>query len=281
MRPERRRRDRSLVRPGAALLLGLAAWPLAADPPDLVTDRPDQTESAAIVPPGTVQLELGATFTRDEEAGERVETLEGPGTLARFGISERLELRLGWRGWVSAETRRDGADSLPPTPRLQTTEGRGDAQLGFKLGLRSGRGKSPQMALLAGATIPAGDAELTSDEVDPFFRLSFAHTLSRQISLGYNVGASRESDPVAGEGTTSFLYTLVLGLPLAQRWGAFVEVFGETDEGSAGESRNALDAGLTFLARPNLQLDLAAGRGLSAAADDWFAGLGLSVRLPQ
>jgi hypothetical protein len=33
--------------------------------------------------------------------------------------------------------------------------------------------------------------------------------------------------------------------------------------------------------RPNLQLDAAAGVGLSSAADDVFVGLGLSVRLPR
>ena len=38
--------------------------------------------------------------------------------------------------------------------------------------------------------------------------------------------------------------------------------------------------GMTFLVLPNLQLDVSAGKGLSREAPDWFAGAGVSFRLP-
>jgi hypothetical protein len=41
----------------------------------------------------------------------------------------------------------------------------------------------------------------------------------------------------------------------------------------------SFDAGFTFLTSENVQLDLSGGVGHSA--DDWFAGTGISFRLPR
>ena len=49
--------------------------------PDLVTDRPDQTESAYTVPKGLWQLEIGALFTHDNDGlvrGELFDFQEDP-----------------------------------------------------------------------------------------------------------------------------------------------------------------------------------------------------------
>ncbi len=45
----------------------------------------------------------------------------------------------------------------------------------------------------------------------------------------------------------------------------------------AGES-GPIDGGFTYLVRDTLQLDVAAGVGLSDEADDWFVGIGVSAR---
>ena len=63
--------------------------------PELVTDRPDQTESSVVVPPGYVQLETGWTFSHNKADGIRNETHEFPGTLLRIGVLDRVEFRLG------------------------------------------------------------------------------------------------------------------------------------------------------------------------------------------
>lgn len=53
--------------------------------PELVTDRPDQTESSAVVPPGYVQVETGWSLSRNQEGGIRTNTHAFPGTLFRIG----------------------------------------------------------------------------------------------------------------------------------------------------------------------------------------------------
>lgn len=43
----------------------------------------------------------------------------------------------------------------------------------------------------------------------------------------------------------------------------------------------SLDGGLTFGIRDNVQLDISAGVGLNRAADDWFVGAGVAIRVPR
>lgn len=260
-----------------SLLIAVAGGaPAQTDPGELITDRPDQTESAETVAPGFVQIELGATFRREDEAGVRVEILSVPETLARIGIAQRFELRVGWDGFLAGDVEGGGFDF--------DDEGAGDASLGFKLKLRDGAGGGPAVALLAETSVPVGDDAFTSDEFDPSLRLSVAHDLSERLSLGWNVGMSlaTEDDALGGETTlaTAF-YTVALGIGISDRTGAFIEVFGDIPTSASGGPANSFDGGFTWLLKPNLQLDAAAGFGLSDAADDFFAGIGLTVRLPR
>lgn len=264
----------------AFLLLPSLVPAFAQEAPELITDRPDQTESSVVVPPGSIQIELGWTMTRDDVDGVRFESSEVPGTLLRIGLAEAVELRIGWTGWVDEEVRASGS--------TLGVDGLGDAELGAKIHLRSENGGAPEMALLIGTSVPVGDGELTSDRFDPSLRLLLSHSLSDRIDLGYNVGLAFDTvvdDPTGSEDVRStlsnYIYTVAMGFGLTDRLGAFVEFYGEIPASASGGPAHSFDSGLTYLLCPNLQLDLAAGLGLSEAADDWFVGLGLSVRLPR
>ena len=73
----------------------------------------------------------------------------------------------------------------------------------------------------------------------------------------------------------------VFGMAAGEKLGAFVELFGNPILSGVGESSSSFDGGFTYLVRPNVQLDAFAGTGLSGDAPDWFAGLGISFRLPR
>jgi hypothetical protein len=162
--------------------------------------------------------------------------------------------------------------------------GSGDAVIGAKFGLRHGDGLSPAIALLVHSSVPVGDQAFTSDRYDSSFRLSASHDLEGGIGLGYNVGVETESSDTDGGGRSTLataIYTLSAGFPAGERLGLFVEAFGEIGLSADGPPANSLDAGVTYLLRPNLQLDAAVGVGISDAAADWFAGVGISFRLPR
>ena len=64
------------------LLVPVGTGVARAQSPDMVTDRPDQTESAAVVPRGLLQVETGYLFARDGD----VDGYAVPGTLFRIGL---------------------------------------------------------------------------------------------------------------------------------------------------------------------------------------------------
>ena len=284
--------------------------------PDLITDRPDQTESTSIVLPGYYQIETGVNVTSSADGSKQS---SGPSTLLRIGIAEWMELRLGVAGWLEGNA--------------ENPSGFGDAEVGFKSFLFSEAGIRPEAALLVHFSVPVGENGHSSDRSDPSFRLSFSHTLSKRISLGYNAGIAWSTEqeqfdtwsseklrgraeraiqnltePFAPSGfigariwddaiataaarlvpqqkdrdtTSKFEYTLALGMDVSPRVGAYVELFGETPLSSDSSEEHYVDGGITFLLRDNMQLDLEAGAGLNDAADDWFVGAGLSVRFPN
>lgn len=260
-------------RPLCALVLGVAvlAAPSSAlaqdsdDDPPLVTDRPDATESSETVRPGRVQLEGGYTFL---DAGAVEEHSFGE-VLARVGIVERLELRIG----LNSFTRVDA-----PTGRLS---GLSDTSLGLKAKLLQGRGQGlrhPTIAVLATTSLPTGADELSSDAAEPELRLATAWELSDRLDLAYNVGWGWLNDPVSDERFSEFLASVALGYGLSDRWGAFVEYFGFYPEDEAGPDENFVDGGLTYLLTPDLQLDGRVGYRLDAGSEDLFVGFGTSVR---
>ena len=239
---------------------------MTASAQEMVTDRPDATESSSVVPQGTVQLETGWLYT---DSGQDLERHELPGTLVRIGMMDRVELRLGWGGYIDES---GGGDQ----------NGIADGELGTKLYMFAEDGGRPETALLASISLPIGDDAFTSDAVDPAFRFSMAHTLNDTFSLGYNLGMEwgTETDEIGRESTLStFVYTAALGAGLTDTVGTYIEALGDVGL-SADGAAHSLDGGFTWLMRKNTQLDMFAGVGLSRDADNWFAGAGISILLP-
>lgn len=252
-------------------LLFVWAWP-AQGQDEMITDRPDQSESTAIVGRGVFQLETGITIERDESALVVQENREWAGSLLRWGLSERFELRFGFTGYTEAVT--EVADGKT------TASGLGDAELGFKLRLRDGQGRSPAIAFLAATTLPVGEEGLSSERYDPTVRFAFDHELGDALGLGWNVGYRRESapGPAGVEHQDYVLYSASLGISAGERWGTYFELFGDVAAGGSGEDSHSFDTGITYLLTPDLQLDLEAGLGLNGAAPDTFFGFGVSWR---
>src|SRR5690242_18428459 len=85
----------------AALLAGPAltcAAQTGGGVPELVTDRPDFTESSEVVGPRVVQIESGFTLEQDDASTRQ---MTAPQMLVRVGIGRRAELRFAGDGFVS------------------------------------------------------------------------------------------------------------------------------------------------------------------------------------
>ena len=243
----------------------------------LVTDRPDQTESASIVPSGHIQVELGVAYAfedlgnlgsisgrTDVNPGEEI-VLSLPALLVRVGVSETFELRLGGE---FSDVKRDRSDYT------EDFSGVGGLVLGGKAKVLDETGVIPQTALLVHLTLPYGNDKLSPERVTSDMRLSMAHTLSEDFGIGYNIGV--ESDAV---GQLFGLYTLAVGTSISDQFGTFVELYGNAPW--EDDAAHAFDAGFTWLLSDNIQLDISAGIGLTDAAVDNLLSTGVSVRFPD
>jgi hypothetical protein len=246
-------------------------------PPEMVTDRPDATESAVVVPRGHFQFELGYSHSELDFEGILGSTDSFPEVLVRIGLSQSLELRAGFDGYGWDEESVSGTESA-------SSEGVKDTSLGVKVGLFEEKGARPQMAVLATLNFPTGAEEFTESRLLPELRMAFANTLTERLSLGYNVGAfwfGEEQEDGTERTSASAIWSVSLGIGITERLGGFVEAFGNPVLSALGSSSAAVDGGLTYLVRPNVQLDLYGGSGVSGDAPDWFAGLGISFRVPR
>ncbi|HEX9728526.1 MAG TPA: transporter [Gemmatimonadales bacterium] len=265
----------AMPRAGFGVFAGLVAAGVASgqEAPPLVTDRPDQTESAAVVPVGAFQFEVGARFAQAGSGAARLKALSIPGSLLRIGIFPLFEARLGFAGWLRSSQSGTGPVS-----------GMGDLDLGGKVRVLTGDGLSPAVALLAAVVLPTGQDGFGTVRADPAVRVAFSHGLTERISLGYNVGAmwgSVDGGAGATKTDTDLLYTVVLGSALTSRLSGFIEGFGTVATETVNASTHSLDGGFTFLVTATVQLDASGGFGLNEAADDWFGGIGLSLRVPR
>lgn len=235
--------------------------------PELVTDRPDQTESSSVVPAGSIQIETGASAEFDRGDFTESRDIRFNSTLLRYGLGADFELRLGTE---YLETRTGLIDS----PLSVTQNGFAPLHTGFKVQIAEESGFLPQIALLGGMnwSFLAGDA-YSSPFPGGGLRFAFGHTLSQKLSIGYNLGASWNGEQAGPE----YFYSAVLGFKLTEKLGAFIESFGNLPE--QGESEHLVDGGVTFLVTPVVQLDLSGGPGLNDGAPDGFISGGISVRL--
>lgn len=239
---------------------------------DFETDRPDFTEGAQSIEPGHLQLETGYTYVRDEAEGATFEAHSVPEALLRIGLSNAVELRVGWEGYVNERMSPnvDGADSR--------IEGVSDLSLGWKQMLAVDTASEVDFSYIFQLSLPTGSSETSSDEVEPELKLVFAHDLSDSAGLGMNLNLAS----IEGEESRIFeaSASLALGLDLTEQLGTYAEYFGFYPEAGVPETdRHYVNGGFTFMLTENAQLDVRAGLGLNAAADDFFTGAGFSFRI--
>lgn len=247
------------------LLTGAYSVSAQSSKPEIVTDRPDQTEAPSLVPAGGLQVETGFIYEKDQNAGITTTNYTYNTTLIKYGVNEHFELRfiseyLGEHVRLS-ETQKSSVKGFSPLA------------LGVKIKLAEENGFWPQAAIIGHINLKSGSEAFAPSYTAVDFRFTLAHTLSDRFSLSYNLGAEWDGE---APGAT-LLYTLSLGYVLTDRAGLFVESYSFFPE--EGKADNRFDAGFTYKFTPVVQWDISSGFGLSESAPDYFVSTGLSFRL--
>ena len=222
---------------------------------ELIGDRPDQTESAFVLPKGYFQFEDG--FVNEYESSD-VQNIAYSSMLLRYGLLNNMELRFGTDYLKTKQELFDDFSGFAPI------------YMGAKIHVQEEKGWIPQIAFLGHITIAnTGAKDYLQKYHSSQMVLTFNHTLNDKISVGYSLGVEFPSEIYDAIGT----YTLVTGFALTEKMSAFAEIYGDFSKNMYAD--NKVNGGVTYLVLPNLQLDFAGGFGLSQNSAKSYYSVGL------
>ena len=248
------------------LLLGLSFSLFSQDTlkmPDIVTDRPTQSESPVIVPAGFFQIETG--FIHEFVTSDITNTFYNT-TLLRYGLVRGWEIRLGMDYLKSVEQWNDDTQFI--------TRGFTPVFISSKLHIAREQGIWPEVAFCAGVGVSkTGAGAFMTSYLAPSLKIIASHTIGRNFSLGYNIISAWDGETAQPTG----IYTVSLGMSVSEGIGVFIENYAYFKKGLF-DFRS--DAGITWLIKKNLQVDLSGGLGLNSKAPNGFISCGISWRVP-
>jgi len=242
----------------------------------LVTDRPDQTESSVTVPKGSLQWESGFWFEKDSKSlisvDQQVNSTGFNSSLLRYGITQKIELRLG----VNVVNTHVLYNRMGLLETITLNTDLEPVYTGLKIKLVDESGFIPELAILGHFSIPKlstqKDVNIESD-----ITLAASYTLNQSLGLGINMGSHWSGNGIEYQ---DWFYSAVLSISHGEKLSSFWEVYSWDYELIGGKDIRA-DAGITYLLESNFQLDLSTGLGLSEYNPDFFISGGFSWRIPQ
>jgi hypothetical protein len=221
-------------------------------------DRPDQTETPALVPRGMFQLEAGFSYQRNKVNST---SLALPSALWKYGVNENFELRLITELAIDKDFDNDISGLNP-------------VLIGCKIKIAEEKGIFPKTSFIGHMSIPnAASTPYKTEFYGPEFRFVMQHTLSERFSLSYKLGS--EWDGISPEPT--FIYTLTTGCAITEKLGSYVELFGFAPQKQT--ANHSFDGGITYLITNDFMLDLSSGFGLTELAPDYYCAFGFSFRM--
>tara|TARA_R100000935_G_scaffold27623_1_gene47812 strand:+ start:888 stop:1724 length:837 start_codon:yes stop_codon:yes gene_type:complete len=227
--------------------------------PELITDRPDATESSVLIPKGYFQIEMGSQFS---DGSVQEDLTYGTGLL-RIGVLDNLEFRLGLdytRSKVKKSISMEEYHSFSPL------------LVGFKVGIAQEKGILPEIALLSHLYLPYTSENYNATGIE--LRFAFSHTLSNRSGISYNLGAGWDG---VNE-SIQYIYTVSYGYSLTENLGWYVEIYGDIPENI--KATHFLDSGFTYKLASNFQIDAYIGTAINNDPN-LIMGAGFSYRIPN
>lgn len=257
------------LRAGAlAIVLGLAQLPDAAGQHTL-SGPAGLVERLGNVMRGRVQLEGGYTFVHDRIAGATISEHVLPDLLLRVGLTDRLEVRLGWPGYL-ARSHDAPWSELPEGEVL-------DPNVGLMFDLFPQHGWIPQTAVAGAVPITLHGNLFAMDSFQPLGQVLYCWELGERTALVGTTGVAQRRDP--GDDYLQFQQTACLDYLLTDRLDVFAEWEMLVDHGSADDgSQHMLGGGIGYLWTDALQVSWKAGVGLDASAPDFLTGIRFALR---
>lgn len=254
---------------GALVTAQAAAAAGPTDPP-ICTDRPAKGNSVCTVPAGRFQLEAGLLdWARTDARGVRSESLTVGAAYAKFGLSDRSDLQVGFTPLVQLTTKAAGTH--------RRVSGFGDIVVRYKHRLSGGDGKV-QVGIIPFMKLPTAKSIIGNRMVEGGVAVPLSFSLGKAtMTLGPEVDLLADTD---GHGRHAALVNLAnISAPMASKLTAIVEVWSSLNFDPARTVKQAsADAALAYAVSNGLQLDLGANVGLTSDTPCFEGYAGFSVR---
>jgi len=230
---------------------------------ELITDRPDQTESSSTVPRKTLQIESGLLLGFAEGEDISLREILAPTTLFRYGVTKGFEIRMVHQ-LISIKNKKTSEDFT----------GIGDLEVGAKIQIFQKDGVNTEIAFLSHLLLPTGTEEVSIDNYGTINKLSISHELTDNIGIAYNLGYN-----YFGIDDGFFTYSLVFGIGITEKAGIYLETYGNV--GILDEYLANFDTGFTYLLKENFQLDFSFGTGINYKMNYISAGFSWNIGMQQ
>ncbi len=216
---------------------------------DMITDRPDMTESPNTVKPGTVQVETGAMLEmytiNIDKIDMNAKVMSLPSTLFRVGVFSFMELRLG-TSYITTSF-----DAIPEKIEMSHFSAY-DVSVKFNI-LDGGFG----LGFLAGCELNNANLGGETSSPNPYAIIAASHDVTDGWSMGYNAGIYFSGFNVDNGDFDNAFWSASSNFKINDKVGAFVELYYEL---AHGFNYNLFyDNGITYKVSENVQLDFSLG----------------------
>ena len=234
------------------------------EPPSRTEARPGFMGRLLDLARGRVMIEGGYAYVTDSSAGTTITEHVVPDMLLRVGVTERLEVRIGWPG--ASVVNQDGTlGSSSTTTTL-------DPNVGFMMDLWSQRGWLPQTAVLGSVPITLNGNRFAMSSLQPVSAFLYQWNLTDRLSLGGDSGLALYRDD--GDHYLQWQQSVDVDYLLTDRVGVFSQWQVLVDNGSADDAtRHMLSVGASWLCTDRLQITWRVGAGMNEPAPDFLTDI--------
>lgn len=239
---------------------------------DFCPDRPGIGTPPCTMDRGHAAIELGlGDWTLTRSPGAREDDIATGQLLVRYGLTDSLEVQVGWTAYTHVRTRSGGA--------VAHRGGAGDVRIALRQNLHNPDGTGFSVALMPYASLPVGSRDIGAGDWGAGVLVPMTYALNPTLTLDLTAEADAAVDQ---DGSGRHLaYSAIVGLDakLSSKIGATAELSLGQDEDPSGHATRAL-AGLSMDWSPNdrVQLDIGANFGLNRDSPDAELYVGIARR---
>lgn len=239
---------------------------------EVETDRDSFTPAITTAGRRRLIVESAWTFIDNRNVAE---THSFPEYIARYGVTDRLELRLGWNYEVGGEGNSVSGGSGFAEP-FEESKIVSESQIvyGIKSLVSEQSGWLPQSIVILQAGTPTSGPDTATAFVGTY---AFGWQLPNRWKWDSSMRYSLDSEE--GKHFSLWAPSTVLKRSFGERWNAHIEYFGIFADGSEKDTaKHFISPGVHYLITSDLEIGVRLGCGLNEQSPNFFANIGGGYR---